>query len=257
MPVQSPSMLVKLKDISYGYHDRTVIENVNLEVMKNDFIAMIGPNGGGKSTILKLIMGLIKPWSGQVIYSRSKHGESTSIGYLPQYHVFDKKFPINVLEVILSGLPKSKRARISYSPSEKLLAGQLLNKLGIESISRRSIGELSGGQMQRVFLGRALISEPELLILDEPVTYVDNKFEHEMYDLLKELNKVTAILLVSHDVGQIVSFVKTIACVNHTLHYHPSNKITEQILASYNCPIELITHGKVPHRVLPNHYDHD
>ncbi|MCK5821913.1 MAG: metal ABC transporter ATP-binding protein [Bacteroidales bacterium] len=228
-----------------------------MEINEGDYIGMIGPNGGGKSTIIKIIMGLLKPWSGKFEIGTKQDGEAVKIGYLPQYQLFDKSFPITVQEVIMSGLMGTHNNLFRFNKQQKEETETLINTLGLESVEKQSIGELSGGQMQRVFLGRALISNPDLLILDEPVTYVDNKFENEMYELLQQINKRTAILLVSHDVGQIVSFVKTIACVNHYLHYHPSNKISEDILASYDCPIELITHGKVPHRVLHNHPHHD
>lgn len=246
-------MLIRLKNICFGYHHDAVIEQVNLDINDNDYIGMIGPNGGGKSTIIKIIMGLIKPWSGEIEIGTNQNGDAVKIGYLPQYHLFDKSFPITVQEVILSGLIGNRTSLFRFNKFQKSEAETLIKTLGLKKLQHQSIGDLSGGQMQRVFLGRAMISNPDVLILDEPVTFVDNRFENEMYELLQQINKQTAILLVSHDVGQIVSFVKTIACVNHYLHYHPSNKISEDILASYDCPIELITHGKVPHRVLHNH----
>jgi len=240
--------LIELREVSFGYAEEKVIDGVNLIIRPSAFIGMIGPNGGGKSTIIKIIMGLLVPWSGTITFP-----PDINIGYLPQYQEFDSRFPISVEEVVLSGLLKKGRiaARVKRPDREK--AARVLNLVGMQAYARRSIGELSGGQMQRVFIGRALISDPDLLILDEPVTYVDNRFEQELYQLLEAINRSTAILLVSHDVGQIVSSVRTIACVNRHLHYHPSNKITEEILASYNCPIDLITHGHVPHRVLPTH----
>ncbi len=240
--------LIELRNISFGYGTEAVVEEVNLDIFRNDFIGMIGPNGGGKSTLIRIILGLLEPWMGSVIMP-----PKINIGYLPQYHNFDARFPISVEEVVLSGLLKNSRLTSRVKKEDKLKAKEVLAKVGMEPFSRRSIGELSGGQMQRVFIGRALISNPDLLILDEPVTYVDNRFEHELYDLLGKINAETAILLVSHDVGQILSSVKTIACVNHYLHYHPDNHLTEELLASYNCPIDLITHGHVPHRVLQTH----
>jgi zinc transport system ATP-binding protein len=132
----------------------------------------------------------------------------------------------------------------------------VLHELGIENLASKLVGELSGGQMQKVFLGRALISNPKLLILDEPDTYVDSRFENELYQKLKELNNRMAILLVSHDVGTISAHVKSIACVSRELHYHPSNIISPEQLASYNCPIQIITHGDVPHTVLGSHNHH-
>ncbi len=240
--------LVTLNSVSYGYLDEPVVDQVNLVIRDGDFIGMIGPNGGGKSTIIRIIMGLIQPWNGEVIINKG-----VNIGYLPQTHRFDNRYPISVLEVVLSGLLKIKGISTRVTKKDKEVARGVLAKVGMADLAKRSIGELSGGQMQRVFIGRALISSPHLLILDEPVTYVDNRFEQELYHLLELISRETAILLVSHDVGQIVSSVRTIACVNRHLHYHPSNQITEEILESYNCPIDLITHGHVPHRVLHTH----
>jgi len=241
--------LIELKNVSFGYSGTTVIEGVNLVIRPGDFIGMIGPNGGGKSTIIKIIMGLLEPWNGEV-YLQSM----INIGYLPQYHEFDGQFPISVEEVVLSGLLKKGNIAARVKKEERKKASKVLEQVGMLPLAHRSIGDLSGGQMQRVFIGRALISDPDLLILDEPQTYVDNRFEQELYQLLEAISQKTAILLVSHDVGQIVSSVKTIACVNKQLHFHPSNQITEEILESYNCPIDLITHGHVPHRVLPTHH---
>jgi len=246
-------MLVKLENINYGYGREKAVEGINFEIRENDFVGMIGPNGGGKSTLIKLIMGIIQPWSGKIEFGMNSRGEKTRIGYLPQYHEFDTKYPISIREVILSGLIKKKSFTTRFSSKDNKKAVETMAMLSLDKIAGKSIGELSGGQMQRAFLGRALISDPDLLILDEPVTYVDSKFELELYQLLEDLNKNTAILLVSHDVGQITSSVKTIACVNKHLHYHPTNKITEKILETYNCPVELITHGQVPHRVLKDH----
>jgi zinc transport system ATP-binding protein len=130
----------------------------------------------------------------------------------------------------------------------------ILSEMGISSIRDKAIGDLSGGQMQRVFLCRALLSNPKILILDEPDTFVDNRFEAELYRKLIQLNKEMAIILVSHDVGTISSHVKTIACVNGILHYHPSNIITQKQLDSYNCPIQIISHGDIPHTILKHHH---
>jgi len=240
--------LIELKGVSFGYNNEPVVEHVNLVIREGDFIGMIGPNGGGKSTIIRLIMGLLKPWEGEILIDKA-----IDIGYLPQTHIFDNRYPISVIEVVLSGLLKINGVATRISKKDKQQALQVLEKVGMVDLAGRSIGELSGGQMQRVFIGRALISKPQVLILDEPGTYVDNRFEQELYQLLERISSETSILLVSHDIGQIVSSVRTIACVNRYLHYHPSNQITEEILESYNCPIDLITHGHVPHRVLPTH----
>jgi len=246
--------LLKIENLSFGYDKIPVLENVNFEVFEQDFIGVIGPNGGGKTTLLKAILGLIKPEKGQIIFGKHLQGRKKAIGYLPQVRYIDKKFPITVIDVVMSG-----SIMVGKTLSQKAIrnkAEALLDEMGLISIKNKAIGELSGGQMQRVFLCRALISDPKLLILDEPDTFVDNRFEGELYEKLKHINKDVAIILVSHDVGTITSYVKTIACVNGNLHYHRSNKITQEQLNDYNCPIQIISHGMVPHTVLEIH-DHD
>lgn len=243
--------LIELKNIFAGYGERLVLDNINLTINKEDFIGVIGPNGGGKTTLIKIILGLVKPFSGEIIMN--KNGRDTFCGYLPQYNNFDKQFPISVLEVVLSGLMSKKNFFKRYSSSDKNRAVQLLEMAGIKHLSKQNIGEISGGQMQRTLLCRAIISNPEILVLDEPVTYVDRDFEKEMYELLKELNKKMAIIMVTHDVGIVSSYVKTIACVNKNIHYHKSNIIPSDAIKNYNCPIDIITHGVLPHRVLLDH----
>jgi len=244
--------LVELINVDSGYKDKTVLKNINLEVFSNDFIGIIGPNGGGKTTLLKVILGLIPVFSGSVKYFLS--GEDGSrIGYLPQYNEVDNKFPVSVLDVTLSGLMTNKNIFHRYRRKERARALQILDRMGLKNEINTQIGRLSGGQLQRTFLSRAIISSPDLLILDEPGTYVDNRFEQELYDMLAEMNERMAILLVSHDVGTISSYIKTIACVNGTLFYHDSNVITSEQLKIYNCPIDIIAHGKIPHRVLHDH----
>ncbi len=250
--------ILELSGVSAGYNSEMVLKGIDLTISDLDFIGVIGPNGGGKTTLVKLILGLIKPMEGSIIFH--ENGERNLIGYLPQVSQNDKKFPITVLEVVLSGLMSVKQGFMTYTRKDKIRAMEILDMMGIKQLYRKSIGELSGGQMQRVFLGRAIIANPRLLILDEPNTFVDNKFEHDLYQLLSELNEKMAILMVSHDVGTITSYVKTIACVNRNLHYHRSNIITQSQLTAYNCPIQLITHGEVPHTVLGEHlhiHNHD
>lgn len=241
--------LVSLRNISAGYQGKTMIEGVNFDVFDGDFIGVIGPNGGGKTTLLRVILGLIRPMTGKLVFNIDK----SDIGYLPQVNQFDDQFPITVRDVVLSGLTSGTiRGRTARSESWKK-AYATLETVGIHDLSHRSIGELSGGELQRTMLARAIISRPRLLVLDEPNTYVDNTFEKELYRILNRLNETMTILLVSHDVGTISPYIKTIACVNRNLHYHRSNEITTEQLKVYNCPIELVTHGPVPHRVMQQH----
>jgi len=248
------SRIVEIRNVTAGYGRDVVLKNVSLDIYDDDFIGIIGPNGGGKTTFLKLLIGQVKPFSGEVSYSTS--GKQLPIGYLPQAGMLDKNFPITVMEVVLSGLLSQKGLTGRYSKAQRQLANDYLRKTGIEALKHRPIGELSGGQLQRTLLCRALISEPKLLILDEPNTYVDTNFEGELYEILKELNQRMAIIIVSHDLGTITSYVKTIACVNRTLFYHKSNQLSTELLAAYNCPIQIIAHGPVPHTVLLEHEHH-
>lgn len=246
--------LIEINNLNFGYNEKSILHNIDFDVFENDFIGIIGPNGGGKSTLLKLILQQLTPKSGTIKYfTDNKETTKLKIGYLPQINHFDSKFPINIKDVVLSGLLTKKTIFRKLSVSEKAHADAIMGKFNLMNIREKAVGELSGGQIQKALLARAIISNPQVLLLDEPSTFVDANFEKELYSILEELNKEMAVIIVSHDVGMISSFVKTIACVNGELHYHPSNEINTELLKSYKCPIDLITHGKVPHRVLKNH----
>jgi len=246
-------LLIELKNIHAGYNGEIIVKNASFGVRQNDFIGIIGPNGGGKTTLIKVILGLIKPRSGEVKYYYNAEVSDQLIGYLPQVHIIDKKFPISVKDVVLSGYMNKNRLIRRFSKNEKMNADLQMEKMGIAALRKKPIGELSGGQMQRTFLCRAIISSPKLLILDEPNNNVDNKFESDLYETLRKLNESIAIMIVSHDVGIISTYIKTIICVNRDVHYHNSNIIDETQLKAYNCPIQLITHGEIPHTVLKTH----
>ncbi len=241
--------LIELQNVETAYNGKTVLSKVNLKIREHDFIGVIGPNGGGKTTLVKTILGLLEPISGKIIY----HKKRLDIGYLPQYTKIDKRFPLNVCEVVLSGLMDRKKMLGRYNKNDRTKACQALEWVGLQHKHREHIGSLSGGETQKVLLARAIVSSPSLLILDEPDTYVDYASEGEIYELLKKLNETMAILMVSHDIGIISAYIKTIACVNRELHYHESNVITANQLKTYNCPIQLVTHGTIPHTVLAEH----
>ncbi len=244
--------LVVLESVSTGYFSERVLEDVDLTIHAGDFVGVIGPNGGGKTTLVKVILGLQPLFGGTVSFPSGR----LRTGYLPQVSQIDKTFPITVKELVASGLKIGRRWFPHLSAGQRRRVRQVLEEAGLATLSARPIGELSGGQLQKALLCRALIDRPELLILDEPNTHVDKQFEKELYGWLKELNKEMAILLVSHDIGTISPLVKTIACVNRTLHYHPSNELSEELLKVYDCPVDIIAHGPVPHRVLKTH-DHE
>lgn len=247
--------LVSTENLSVNYDGKEVLADVNLDVYPDDFLGIIGPNGGGKTTLVKAMLGLL-PFHGRIVYDKGLEGKNKQklkIGYLPQQNSFDKKFPISVKEVVLSGLQRHKKIFRRYDSGDYKKAEELIDMVGINDIARRPIGEISGGQMQRALLCRALIADPKLLILDEPANFVDNKFEAELYDILKDLNNRMAIIMVSHDIGTITSIVKNIVCVNRYVHRHNCNTITPEQLENYGCPIQLVFHGDVPHTVLERH----
>jgi zinc transport system ATP-binding protein len=241
-----------MKSLSASYGNKVVLQDINFRVNENDFIGVIGPNGGGKTTLLKVILGLIKPTSGSITFNKDLPGENI-IGYLPQISTGDNSYPVNVTDVILSGMMVWKKIITRMSAADKKRASEVIDELGLTAVAKSSLNEISGGQLQRVFLGRAIIGNPVLLLLDEPGNFVDSTFENNFYEKLKELNKRMAILMVSHDIGTISSHVKSFACVNKHLNYHPSSEISNEQLLAYDCPIQLITHGEVPHTVLRSH----
>lgn len=208
-------IIISMRDISKRWENKTVLEDINFDVRRGDFIAITGPNGGGKTTMLRILLRLLKPTSGTVTYLQG--GEPVKhlpIGYLPQKNMIDSRFPINVREVIASGLlgdrmeAAEKTARID----------EVTELMGLTAHSDSSIGNLSGGQLQRALLGRAIISRPKVLVLDEPLSYVDKKFEHYIYDLVAELSKSTTLLLVSHEMSTIAGMATRHLIIDHTLH---------------------------------------
>lgn len=252
--------LIEIRNLSAAYDRRTVLHDVNLTVYERDFLGIIGPNGGGKTTLIKCILGLLRPTGGTIVY----HGDPLTMGYLPQYNTIDRKFPISVEEVILSGLSSKKPLTSRFTAAHKEKVRQVVARMGLEGLERRAIGQLSGGQLQRALLGRAIAGDPQVLILDEPSTYIDKRFEARLYELLAEINKECAVILVSHDIGTVLQQVKSIACVNETLHYHPASEAGAGIHAddtyewlekNFHCPIELLGHGALPHRILGEHDD--
>ena len=248
--------ILEIKEISVGYEaNKPILKNVDLTVYENDFLGIIGPNGGGKTTLLKTILGLIKPTEGSVKFYKNNIESKINLGYLPQINKIDRNFPISGFDVILSGLTAKRKLFSYYTEEQRNKARQTADLMGLSTFLERPIGNLSGGQLQRTLLGRAIVDDPDLLILDEPSSYVDKRFETDFYKILEEINKNTAIILVSHDVGTVVSMVKNIACVNEGLHYHAGSNIsTNWLEQTYTtCPIEIVGHGDFPHRVLEKH----
>ena len=246
--------LVEFKDVCVSYGETPALENVSFIVEEKDFLCLIGPNGGGKTTILKALLGLIEPSSGVIrVFGKPPSDGRKYIGYVPQHSLFDSQFPISVWEVVLTGRLGKKGITGKYDLKDKDVAIESLGKVDMLEYKDRHISELSGGQRQRVFIARALASKPKLLLLDEPTASVDVHMESHFYELLKKLNEEIAIVLATHDIGVVSSFVKNLACVNRTVSYHPGGELKEGMLEdTYQCPVEMIAHG-LPHRVLGEH----
>lgn len=252
--------IVEIQDVTFSYNGEIVLEEVNLNIREEDFIALIGPNGGGKTTLLKLILGLLKPDKGVIrVKGRSPQKSSSSIGYVPQNVYMNSSFPITAMDVVLMGklAPKKRWARDSASNRQDALSA--LARLDMAAHADKKIGALSGGQRQRVFIARAMVSEPELLLLDEPTAGIDTKGQANFYALLKDLNKEIPIVVVSHDLLVVSRYIKSVACVNTRVHYHDQAEITGDMLevmypctVEEVCPVELVAHG-LPHRVLKDH----
>lgn len=247
--------VVEIKDLTVFYGQTPALTNVSFQVEEGEFLGIMGPNGGGKSTLLKAMLGLVPITQGSIkIYNQDVKEKGSSIGYVPQFATMDKRFPISVFEVVLTGCIRKELAPFfKYTEKDKERAQEQLKRVGIENLSNRQISELSGGEFQKLLIARALAVQPRLLLLDEPTASVDAKSREQIYHLLGELNKEITIILVTHDLMAISSNVHSLACLNGSLAYHGEPEVNEQIIDKlYGCPVDLVAHG-VPHRVLKKH----
>lgn len=246
---------ISINNLSVYYGKTAAIKNICLDVNQGEFLGIIGPNGGGKSTLLKAILGLIPITAGSIrIYGKELGVNRTAIGYVPQFATMDRHFPISAFEVVLTGRLKSGLSPfMKYTKADKEIAYEQLERVNIKSIANRQISELSGGEFQRLLIARALTVNPKLLLLDEPTANVDVSSREQIYHLLEKLNKEMTIVLVTHDLLAISSKVVKLACLNGSLVYHGEPQLNEHIVNKlYGCPVDLIAHG-VPHRVLKEH----
>lgn len=238
--------------MGFSYNGQQVLDQVNLTIRQNDFIAVIGPNGGGKTTLLKLILGLLNPDRGRIrVLGDLPSKASSVIGYVPQNVNINDNFPITAMDVVLMGKLDPKKRWQKTTAQDRAEAEDTLDRLGMGGHGLKKIGELSGGQRQRVFIARALMTRPRLLLLDEPTASIDTKGQTDFYKLLKQLNREVAILVVSHDLFVVSNYVKSVACVNQGLHYHPHEEITGDMLETmYSCSVEdvcrvqMLAHGR-------------
>lgn len=243
---------VEISHLSIKFNEQLILNDINFSIEEKDFMAIIGPNGGGKTTLLKVILGILTPDEGKVkVFGKEPKKAKDLMGYLPQRLDFDHDFPINVFETVLMGRYHGLLKK--YSNQDHKAVIQALKDVEMDELKDRQISKLSGGQMQRVFIARAIVRDPKLLIMDEPMASIDPEMQHSFYELMSRLKNKMAIVLVSHDVGAVSTHVDKIACLNQKLYYHgPVEDSANGLEEVYHCSIELISHG-IPHRVLKEH----
>jgi len=247
-------LAIELCHVSLTRRGVPILADVSLELARDEYLAVLGPNGGGKTTLLKVMLGLVRPDSGTVrILGREPEQARGQVGYVPQHVRFDLDFPIRVLDVVRMGRLAAREPFRRFRGEDDAAAHAALERVEMSPLAGRPIGALSGGQRQRVLIARALAMEPRILLMDEPMASLDERIGRNLWELLEELSQQLAIVLVSHDIGAISHYVRSVACLNVSLHGHPARELSaEAIEAAYGCPIELLAHGH-PHRVLAPH----
>ncbi|MDY6880913.1 MAG: metal ABC transporter ATP-binding protein [Desulfatiglans sp.] len=242
--------LIEVKDLSFGYKDIPVLQNVDLNIFSNDYILIIGPNGGGKTTLVKLILGIITPWSGSINFSK---GVSTRLGYVPQFSSFNKSFPITLFDMVSMGCISPKSFFKRYKKEDIAKTEGILEKVGLYEKRNENINNLSGGQLQRALIARSLVAEPAVLLLDEPTASIDMTSKMSLTDFLDGLNSRMAIVVVTHDPIPFSKSYDHIACINRDIYYHGKGELDSHVLEKvYGCPVELLGHG-IPHTILKDH----
>ncbi len=243
-------VLIDIRETGFSYGGAAVLEGVSLQIRAGEFVGIVGPNAGGKSTLLKLILGLLEPQAGSIrVMGRQPRDASRRIGYVPQYPSFPRDFPITVEQVVLLGRIGTRTGWLGClrpggnTQTDRKAVLQALREVEAADLSGRQIGSLSGGQLQRVLLARALVSEPQILLLDEPTANIDQRLEGEIFDLLKQLNRRMTILVVSHDVAFVSGYVTRVACINRTLVCHHTDAIDGQIIQElYGENVRMVAH---------------
>ncbi len=237
--------IINIDDVSFSYSNIPVVRNVNLAVREGEFLGVIGPNAGGKSTLLKLILGLLQPDAGEItVFGKRPEKERSRIGYVPQHPAFSRDFPINVRDAVLLGRLGETRWYGGYTQEDKEIAINALKAVEIDNIRNQTIDSLSGGQLQRVLIARALASRPDILILDEPTANIDVRAEEDIFGLLKQYNDHMTIIVVSHDIGFISGYVDRVACLNQTMLCHTTSEISGKTIEElYGAPVRMIQHA--------------
>ena len=244
--------LINIRQVSFAYGTLPVLQQVDLQVLRGEFLGIVGPNAGGKSTLLKLILGLLTPQSGQIeVLGKSAQHNSHRLGYVPQHPSFPRTFPITVRQIVglgRLGMAPANRWWHALRPqhmtaTDHAAVQRVLHEVEAANLADRQLDSLSGGQLQRVLLARALVSEPAVLLLDEPTANIDQRLESDIFDLLQQLNQRMTILVVSHDVGFISAYVNRVACVNQTLVCHQTDAIDGQVIHQlYEEQVRMVAH---------------
>jgi zinc transport system ATP-binding protein len=245
MNVLSSDELINFSKVDFAYEgENLVLEQINLSIPRGEFACIVGPNGGGKTTLLKLILGLLKPTAGKVeIFGYPPHESLDKIGYVPQQSHFDSSFPVSLTDVVLMGCLNNKFRWGSYSAEQKDRARSVIEEVGLTDFADHGFAELSGGQRQRALVARAMVSKPELLLMDEPTSNIDVQGTDQLYRLFEELNKKFTIIMVSHDIGFVSKRVKSVICVRKNLQVHPVSELTgETMLDLYGSSVRAIRH---------------
>jgi zinc transport system ATP-binding protein len=236
--------LVRLENVSFAYGSVPALEDVSFDVEDGEFVGLVGPNGGGKSTVLRIILGLLAPDSGRVrVLGDAPTRARGALGYVPQFATFRRDFPITVAETVLLGRLGKARPLFGYGARDRAAAARAMEETGVAELAARPIEALSGGQLQRVLVARALAGEPRILLLDEPTANIDLRAEQGIFDLLKELNARMTIVVVSHDIGFISQYVTRVACLNRTMVCHSTSPLSGETIESlYGAPVRMIRH---------------
>lgn len=238
--------VIQLEGVSFSYERTPVLKDVNLAIPERDFVCIIGPNGGGKTTLLKMVAGLLRPDKGSIrVLGKEPDRAHWELGYLPQQTHHDLQFPVTVQDVVLMGRLARHRAISFYNKKDREIARRVLDEVGMLDCRLRPFSDLSGGQRQRVLIARALACEPRILLLDEPSAGLDPAVQENLYALLRKLNERLTVIIVSHDVGFVSLYFRTVVCVHQTVHKHPSSELTGERLANmYGREVRLLhTHG--------------
>jgi zinc transport system ATP-binding protein len=239
---------IELKNVWFSYNGETVLKDITFKVERNDFLAVIGPNGGGKTTLLKLILGMLQPKHGTVrVFGEDPAKSAHRLGYVTQDTSFNRDFPITVIDAALLGRLGHPKKLWRYTKTDREIARRALETVDMGAFHSRRIGSLSGGQRQRVFIARTLASEPDILLLDEPTASIDIEGQQKIYDILKKLNENMTILVVSHDLNILLGIAKSVAHVNTTLFVHNAPIMSSEMLGKLTgislehfCPVELL-----------------